>query len=658
MRIYFLSQSFYPHIGGVSTYLLNLAKFLFTNGNRVVEVHLRTSGQTSAEEIKGIRVQRVPREPIEEKVYAGYYSFKEAVYKECHYNTTAFKRHIQDTKGFGDFVKVNNYFGRQLRELLEENPADVVHVHDFQLLFAYKFVPRGTPLVLTWHIPFNVSMSKHLAGFLVHHMKQYDKVIFSSPEYIKAALKHGLPRKKTELIFPFVDPEQFRPLEKNFQILEKLGLPKNAKIILCVQRVDAKSGHEQLILAMKEILKKEPNAFLVFVGSKSLSNRISSEREKLKKHVEDLVLKNGLSDNVLFFGNADYSQMPELYNASELVTLCSKNEGFGLSISEAMACAKPVVGTRVGGIKLQIKNNQNGFLVKPGDYLSTAEKILQILQSPFLAKKMSEKSLLESGKFWIDSAMEKHLSIYNQLMIQKNELLRLERLEKSKIKAIITDFDRTLTDSPPSNGFDEKEIDQELLEKLGNLGIDLFLATGRPLEYVKAFCKKFNAFRCVIAENGCVVFFPKTKRLIVTNSLYMDKAREKIKKLGFPGTVLGLVGASVKIKYVKKVEKELGGLLFEDKVKWVRNVDDINFIPVRVDKGYGIRTAAQYLNINLENTIVIGDGENDVGMFLNPGYKIALANAHPRLKKLAHEVTKNKSTRGMREIIEKMEKKP
>ena len=319
-----------------------------------------------------------------------------------------------------------------------------------------------------------------------------------------------------------------------------------------------------------------------------------------------------------------------------------------------MACGKPVVGTNVGGIKLQIKDNKNGFLVEPKDVGGTAEKILGILNSERLAKKMSTNSVEESKKFGIENAMEKHLSIYNKLITQKNPLLKLESLDKSKIKAIITDFDRTLTNLPPKIVFDEKEINFELLGKLGSLGYDLFLATGRPFRFVQSLCKKFSGFRCIIAENGAVVYFPRTKRILVTNSEYMKKAKAKIQKLGLPHTVLGLVSASIKAVYARKAKKELGSLT--EQIKIVKNADDLLFLPAKVDKGYGIRTAFQYLNIDLEKTIVIGDGENDVEMFINPGYKIALANAHPRLKKLASEITKNNSENGILEIIKKLSK--
>ena len=84
MKIFFASQSFYPQVGGVSTYLLNLARGLIQRGNEVVEVHLRPPNEPSEELIKGIRVFRIPKEPLNEDLLKGYSNFKERIYKECH----------------------------------------------------------------------------------------------------------------------------------------------------------------------------------------------------------------------------------------------------------------------------------------------------------------------------------------------------------------------------------------------------------------------------------------------------------------------------------------------------------------------------------------------------------------------------------------------
>ena len=228
MKIYYASQSFYPHIGGVSTYLLNLCKEMVKNGNEVVEVHLRPSGDENQDEIKGVSIFRVPKEPIKSEIMIGYSKFKEAVYKECHYNKNEFRKPADQMEGFSDFNTVNEYFGEKIKELLEEDHADVVHIHDFQLLFAYKYVPRGTPLILTWHIPFIENISKPLSEFLIKNLNEYDKIIFSSPEYIEAAVNAGLPREKTELIYPIANTHLFKVMNVNkAAVREKYGIPKD-----------------------------------------------------------------------------------------------------------------------------------------------------------------------------------------------------------------------------------------------------------------------------------------------------------------------------------------------------------------------------------------------------------------------------------------------
>jgi len=77
LKVFFASQSFYPLIGGVSTYLMNLAVGLKKHGHEVVEIHLRPPFEESEEEVKGINVYRVPREPLDRELLEKYSHFKE-----------------------------------------------------------------------------------------------------------------------------------------------------------------------------------------------------------------------------------------------------------------------------------------------------------------------------------------------------------------------------------------------------------------------------------------------------------------------------------------------------------------------------------------------------------------------------------------------------
>ncbi|MFC1742054.1 glycosyltransferase [Nanoarchaeota archaeon] len=656
MKICYASQSFYPHIGGVSTYLLNLAKEMVDKGNDVTEVHLRVAGEEHEAHIKGIEIYRVPRDPIDKELMAEYSKFKEKVYKECHYNKKEFTTSPHEIEGFTEYNQINEFFGEQLNEILKERPADIVHIHDFQLLFAYKYVPRGTPCILTWHIPFIENMSKPLSEFLITHMKEYDKIIFSSEEYIKAAVSAGLPEEKTELIHPMANTEIFRPLDVNKEeVREKYKIPKDSKVILCVQRVDPKSGHEHLIRSMPDILKSIPDAKLVFVGGESMSNKISTGRQKLKQDVLDLIRQLRIEESVIWTGTIDYYDLPEVYNAVDVVTLCSKNEGFGLVVSEGMACGKPVVGTKVGGIPIQVKDNTNGFLVGVDDHRATAEAITKILQDKELNERLSKGALDTVEKnFKIERGIEKHLMLYNNVMKSKDEFLEIEYLDASEIQGIITDLDRTITDEPAKPYFDPKDYDRALLKELEDTEISLFLSTGRTIHYVKKLCKHFKVWRCVIAENGAVIYIPSTEKTITLNTSYMTKVKKIVREMNLPGTTIGKVIASIDAKNESLVKDKLGKLA--DEVDYSRNVNEIMIIPKGVDKGVGVRLAMRYLNINLDDTIVIGDGENDIPMFLNPGFKIALANAYPELKKFANSVTKKPSIEGIREVMSKLKR--
>lgn len=656
MKIYYASQSFYPHIGGVSTYLLNLCKEMAALGNDVIEVHLRPAGEENYEEMEGIRVHRVPREPIDKELMQDYSKFKEAVYKGSHYNSGDQDKPIEEWDGYTAFNRINEFFGEAIRERLEEEPADVVHIHDFQLLYAYKYVPRGTPLILTWHIPFIEGMNKHLQEFLVRHLMEYDKIVFSSQEYIDAAIKAGLPKEQIELIHPIADTKSFKVLDVDKRkVRAKYGLPEDAKIVMSVQRVDPKSGHEQLIKAFPKVKEAVPGAKLVFVGGESMSNKLSKSRAALRERIDDLIESLGLQDDVIFAGTIEYHELPKVYNSVDVNALCSRNEGFGLAVTEGMACGLPVVGTKVGGIPLQVKEGRNGFLVKVDDIEATSKAIIKLLEDEELRERMgAESARIVEEHFGINVGIEKHAALYNRLIGEKDEYHRLEYLEKEDIKGMITDMDRTITERQAKRDFDAEDFDKDLMRAMRRTGLDLFVATSRRLKYAKALAAKFNIFKAIICENGAVIYFPKEKKTLTTSTYHMRRAKKIIQKMGLTGATTGKIMASVRKEDEEAVREKLGKIA--DRLEFSTNVDEVIIVPAHVNKGMGVRQAMLLLNIDLDKTICVGDGENDIDMFLNPGFKVAVANAHPKLKELAHQVTEQPSVKGMREILEKLGK--
>lgn len=648
MKIYFASQSFYPHIGGVSTYLLNLARELVKKDNEVVEVHLRPSGEENADDIKGIEIHRVPKEPLDREMLKNYSKFKEAIYKECHTDKGSFTQPATEMPGYNDYNKINIAFGEEVRSLLEHHPAEIVHVHDFQLLFLYRYVPRGTPLVLTWHIPFDEKISDNLKVFLVKHLNEYDRIVFSSQDYLNAAVKAGVEFEKCKIIHPICNTDLFKIMDVDKgKVREEYNIDKDCKMIMCVQRIDPKSGHEQLVRAMPKILKQGENAKLVFVGGQSMSSKLSKSRQVYVKKVMDLIKELDIEDNVIFTGNIDYPKLPKLYNAADIVALTSKTEGFGLSVTEGMSCGKPIVGTRAGGIPIQVKDGFNGYLVDVGDIDTTARRISALLKSDSLRKQIGKNSLRTvNEKFSMNIGIEKHLIMYSQLMKEKHESKRIEELELKNIRGFITDFDRTLTSDEPG------DFTWRTYSKIKSINVPLILATGRSYGYVKNFLfNEKKQWDAVVAENGAIVYFPKSGKKIVSTSVHIKKIRKLFEKHRLEFTA-GEVVLSTSIENKGRIEELLG----EDKefVDLIVNVDEVMLLPKGVNKGYGAGIALKELSIDPEKTIVVGDSDNDIDLFNVNGFKIAVANACEKLKLLADDVTEKSYVEGVLEIIEKI----
>ena len=113
----------------------------------------------------------------------------------------------------------------------------------------------------------------------------------------------------------------------------------------------------------------------------------------------------GLSGNVEFVGSVPQEMLAEYYNSCNLFVLPStdpKRETFGIVLLEAMACKKPVVTTEIAGAAEDIKGNNAGLVVSPGDKEKLAEAMLFVLKNQELAAKMGSagRRMVEKKYNW------------------------------------------------------------------------------------------------------------------------------------------------------------------------------------------------------------------------------------------------------------------
>jgi len=105
-----------------------------------------------------------------------------------------------------------------------------------------------------------------------------------------------------------------------------------------------------------------------------------------------------------------------LQRVSSAVIQKSLREGFALVVTEAIWKGTPVVASNVGGIPLQIKDGENGFLVEPTDLKGFAERLIYLLKNPKLAKEMGKKGKEMARKnFLITRLLSDYLDLLNYL---------------------------------------------------------------------------------------------------------------------------------------------------------------------------------------------------------------------------------------------------
>jgi len=287
---------------------------------------------------------------------------------------------------------------------------DCVFIHDPQPLPLVKFYKKKQPWVWRCHVDLshpNRELWRFLEGFIL----RYDAMIISDEKYRK-----DIPIEQ-RVIYPTIDP--LSPKNKELapkviaKYLKKFGIPNDKPIILQVSRFD-KWKDPKGVIEVFELVKEEVDCRLVLCGNMATDDPegaliYDEVKEKAKKWMEkgDIILIT-YDNNILV--NA-------LQRRSAVVVQKSIREGFGLAVTEALWKEKPVVASNVGGIPLQIKDGENGFLVEPRDTEGFAERILKILKDPELAKGLGKKGKETVRKnFLITRALIDYLDLLCDLL--------------------------------------------------------------------------------------------------------------------------------------------------------------------------------------------------------------------------------------------------
>ncbi len=278
---------------------------------------------------------------------------------------------------------------------------DLIIVHDPQPLPLIRHYKKKNPWVWRCHIDMS-SPNQELWNYLVHFINQYDAVIFSIPEYAQKL-------KTPQLFFmPAIDPftTKNRQLTEH-EMDERLShykIPTDAPLIVQVSRFDPWKDPQGVIDAFK-MARKEVDCTLVLLGN------FASDDPEGAQIYEKLVQCRDERIFILPHGD-DTALVNTLQRRATVVLQKSIREGFGLTVTEAMWKGTPVIGGNVGGIRHQIQDGFNGFLVSSTE--EAAQRIVQLIKNKKLREQMGRRAHETVAKrFLLTRYLEQYLDLFN-----------------------------------------------------------------------------------------------------------------------------------------------------------------------------------------------------------------------------------------------------
>jgi D-inositol-3-phosphate glycosyltransferase len=376
MKILFVVENYYPHIGGVEAVFRNLAEGLAALGNDVIIVTHRLKGTRKEEVLNGVNIHRI---------------------------SCLGSRYLFTFLSIPAALK----YGRD---------ADIIHTTTFNgappAWIAAKIL--GKPSVITVHEVW-VGMWDKLGdmGFFARKMHDllermiyllhFDEYAAVSESTKKQLLAVGIPKEKVEVVYNALDYEHFKAdKDGRDTIRKKHGL--KGFVFLTYGRPGISKGIEYAIKAASIVKKNMPGSRMMLILSKDPAYK--KQYAKIVGQIRDL----GLEEYIALLPPVAWKELPNYIKAADCVVVPSLAEGFGYTAAEASALDVPVVATNTTSLPEVVSGKH--LFVQVKDAEAIAEAVVKISKGKYETTKKKT--------FTLKNNIEGYLRIYKGLLKQKH----------------------------------------------------------------------------------------------------------------------------------------------------------------------------------------------------------------------------------------------
>ena len=277
---------------------------------------------------------------------------------------------------------------------------DRVIIHDPQPLPMIQHYHKKGPWIWRCHLDLTDS-NRELWAYLAPFIEGYDAVVVSLDEY-----RQDIDTPQVAFM-PAINPFSIKNKELSQEEIEErldyYDIPTDRPLVAQISRFDPWKDPEGVIQAFKRA-RKEVDATLVLLGDIATDDPEGEEMYQSLLEYQD--------DRIIILAREDTALVNALQSRSAVILQKSIREGFGLTVTEAMWKGTPVIGGDVGGIRYQIEDGVNGFLVSSVE--EAAQRIVQLIKDKEMRQRMGQKAKeAVRQRFLMIRLLEQYLDLLN-----------------------------------------------------------------------------------------------------------------------------------------------------------------------------------------------------------------------------------------------------
>lgn len=318
------------------------------------------------------------------------------------------RRKYFNLRGIINYFKDYLHYSKALITYCKKEQIDIIHNNTTAVLEG-MYLKRKLQKPLIWHVHEIIVKPKFISDLINFFMGIYANKIITVSNAVKnhVATSRFVKDDKVITIYNGVDNEEFF-IKQSDSIRVKFGFHTQDKIVGMIGRVNSWKGQSDFLDAMIPLLRQDISLKVILAGSAFEGEEWRVK--ELEKRISELDCRSQIV-------RVDYyKDTIDLYNIFDIFVLPSTNpDPLPTVVLEAMACAKPIVGYRHGGICEMVIDGENGLLVTPRNTQELSKAIKTLLDNSQKCNKFSQESLKRQKSLF---SKQKYVDIFEKVYIE------------------------------------------------------------------------------------------------------------------------------------------------------------------------------------------------------------------------------------------------